>query len=170
MNIVSKEQRALFIQSYHDHYDRLLVLAECLLENPHLAEELTQETFAIAWNRIGLFSESNYSLNWLYNTLKYCIIERDRERECFLEQAAFAEDTTGGSYDEEHILLAYQGLVPEDDLRLLYQRIILQMSYKQLMSELNISLSACKMRVSRAKARFRKAYRREFGNNTEKKS
>lgn len=166
MNIVSEEQQALFIQSYCANYDRLLLIAKCLLENPHIAEEIVQETFIIAWTCIDKFEENDYSIGWLYNALRNRIRNWSREKENFLKRVEFIADINGESYDEEHILLTYKGLIPEKELRLLYRRIVLQKSYKQLAKELNISLSACKMRVARAKEHFRKAYLKELEEDT----
>jgi RNA polymerase sigma-70 factor, ECF subfamily len=65
----------------HDHYASIYRLLARLARNAHFAEDLTQETFAVAWAEIGSFSGGSSLKTWLHRIAYHKFIDAYRRRD-----------------------------------------------------------------------------------------
>lgn len=157
------EEYLRFDQYYREHWRRLCTIARIKLGDADFAEEIAEETFLTAWVKRKEFLASPHPVGWLYKTLNNKILnayEGKKRLHQWLEEKDMAEM---GCCDTLDPRLTFQGMVSDEELSLLYNRYVREMPYQELASELQIELSACKMRVKRARERFSKAYIEEIG-------
>ena len=150
--------RELFLQNYSD----LVRFAAAALSSEDLAQDVVQDTFLVAQIRIDRLRASESPRAWLFATLKniignvykhqkvlYNLLDTGPERDVAVEPAA-------------PVRLEYRGLIDQGDLDLLVWIYCEGCSYQQAADRLQISLSACKKRIQRARERLAEAYQKEF--------
>jgi RNA polymerase sigma-70 factor (ECF subfamily) len=72
---------AAFEQLYRDHVGRVFALCRRLAGDPSLAEELAQEAFVRAWQKLGSFRGESAFSSWLYTlTVNTALSERRSRR------------------------------------------------------------------------------------------
>ncbi len=140
-------------------YERkILMLQQRLTGERALAEDLTQETFLRAWQKLGTFKGSGSFGGWLaslgYNVFRAHWRKHRRQTEEVplddLELSAPAQDETG-SADLDRLL----GLLPRQD------QVIMTLSYAYGLSNtevgqvLDMPAGTVKARIHRAKAKIR---------------
>ena len=152
-----------FDKHYREQWHRLCKLASVKLGNADFAEEVVEDTFLTAWVKRKEFLNSPNPVGWLFVTLDYKILNifKNRQRLMCLNEDDIKEI---GYCDTLDPLLSFRGIIPDEELHLLYSRYVRNTSYQELAAEMKIGLSACKMRVKRAKERFAKACEEENGN------
>lgn len=137
-------------QIYFEEVPNMLKYAEIALNNLPLAEDAVQTTFKIALEKIDDFVNSPKPVGWIKNVLKNEIMHKRREQQKWQQNLLEAELHQIPVYDEISIGTSFSG-VDKDSLTLLTKIYIEGMPYQQLANEMNISLSALKMRIRRAK-------------------
>lgn len=147
-----------------------------MMRNSRDAEDLTQEVFFKAYRSLGKFEGRSSFKTWIYriaiNTAQNEIRRRSRraqEAETAVEDMAeYLPSNTSLEATvlarQQHRLLqqAMASLRPEE-YEVLYLKDIEERPYAEIAEQLNISLSAAKMRVQRARLALRVAYRQLAG-------
>lgn len=151
---MSRSNVDFFREQYVEHIDELLNYAtrhvdECL------AEDLVEETFVVAWQKIEALQEHTNPRLWLYRTLKYkCMREMARKS----YQLEFPLDDDIPSQLDIHsnsiIEILPKGLSAED-IWLLTRRYQDRLEFSDIAEQLGIKEGAARRRVARAVARCR---------------
>lgn len=137
-------------QVYFEEVPNMLKYAEIALNNRPLAEDAVQTTFKIALEKIDDFVNSPKPVGWIKVTLKNVIMHKQREQIKWQKNIIDLELNQVPIYDEIPIDTAFSG-VNQEALDLLKKIYIDGTSYMELAEQLNISVSALKMRIRRAK-------------------
>lgn len=146
-----------FSALFRAHYSILLNVGALLLNNKNTAEELVDETFLILWSKREMLRKHPNISGWLYITLKNLIYNETRlskyQRETPLtyETANLATDESEDSLSD----LLPKGLA-EQERQILIMFFEQKLSYEEMASELGISVLACRTRLCRAKAHYKK--------------
>lgn len=134
------------------------------LQNPQLAEDLTQEAFLRAWQAIDAFRSSCSFRSWLYRIAWNLMLTEAgrRKREIPWDDGFLFADPASGNPTErlEHeaerreVQSALTALAPEDRelVRMLYQD---ELSYAEISELLGLPLGTVKTRLHRARGRMR---------------
>lgn len=144
-------EKDFFAQMYMDNYGAMLKYAAAALKNEEQAQDVVQQAFLIAYERLDNLVDSPQPRGWLFSALKNVIGNYFKKKER-LEK--LVEETEGHATDEEDVFLKYRGAISDNDLKLLIDIYCDGVSYAEAARERNISLSALKKRVQRASERF----------------
>lgn len=158
---------------YLEMYTPMLNYAKGALLKESLAQEAVQETFLTACSLLDNLKSSPNPQGWIMNTLKHVIgkIKETRNihnRYFLLDDSALSVAADPKAHHPAPALL-YDGLISQEDYRLLCRIGIDGYSILELSDELGISLAACRKRIQRARERFRAQYDREIAQIEENK-
>jgi RNA polymerase sigma-70 factor (ECF subfamily) len=152
-----------FVELLNRYRDRVWRLCYRLMGNEQDANDAAQEVFVrLFLNRAKFEGRSAFS-TWLYGMgIRTCLsLRRSRSRrsrrETVVTDFAFDAQAAGGSAEKAADAIdLYQMLetLPEEDRALLILKHVEGHSYEELAEVFGISVSACKMRVSRAKEKL----------------
>ena len=144
---------------YNDFAAYLVELAQMNGCSPDHAEDLVQDTFTIAMEKIVELYHSKNRRGWLVLTLKNRMGTVRRSMQYAQRLLQNLEQLHRSDHkDELKPEALYSGLVSEEDLRLLVDFCVKGLSVRMLAARLGISEAACRKRIERAKERFRQAY------------
>ena len=152
---LSKEQAELLASYYEQFYSRLFHYANSSFQDPALAEEMVQETFRRACEKMEAFLSSQNPIGWLYVVLKNVIRESRRERESIAKTlkalSAMKAGEESGSFegDRRMVQLHYAGILKQEDFELLCRVAIDNYSMMEAAKEFGLTLDSCKKRVQR---------------------
>ena len=148
---------SLYIQYSRDLYQR----AYHLLGDKEKAEELMQETFVIATGKVSELRRHPNPIGWLHKTLSHLVYKELRR--IHIADFSFGDDIELFPDDVDIANLTH--LLPqqltEDEKNILILRYEQNYSYLEIANILGISLSACGMRLQRAKKRCRDLLEKE---------
>ena len=151
---MTREENEWIEVLYKKEFERLYRVAYRMTGSVESAQELVQETFALALFRGKALREHPQPGGWLTNTLIYLIKNQRRlqaAQEISLEtlfNVAAPEKTT-----IEELL---PDKLPEDDRRILIWRFKQKLDYAEIANRLGISEGGCRSRVARAIERCKK--------------
>ena len=149
---------ALIAELYPRMFPILLRYANYELCDAAAAEELAQETFAVACEHPDKILGSDNPSGWLVNTAKNLILNYRRRRALWADLLKpDSSDAAEGMpvTDTEKIKILYAGTVPDEDLDLIISVELCGYTYKEAGSKLGITAEACRKRVKRAEKAFR---------------
>lgn len=124
------------------------------------AEDLTQQTFLIAQQRLGQLREPAKAGSWLFAILRSCFLKSHRKHRPVsasvieLDVESVPDDVQDDDIDRQLLQLAINQLKPE-------WRVVLvmfyfeQRSYKEIAAELQIPIGTVMSQLSRAKSQLR---------------
>lgn len=148
--MTQSEKLKFLEQVYFEEVPNMLKYAEIALNNHALAEDAVQTTFKIAIEKIDDFVNSPKPVGWIKNVLKNEIMHKRREQQKWQQNLLESEMMQIPTHDEISIDVAFSG-IDKESLALLTKIYIDGIPYRQLSDQMNISLSALKMRIRRAK-------------------
>ena len=140
---------------YMEEVPNMLRYAEILLSRYPLAEDAVQNTFKIALEKIDDVINSPKPVGWIKNTLKNEIRQKYREQKKWQKYIFDYELNMIPVHDALSVETAFWGL-DENAIYLLKKIYVEGIPYQELAEELNISVSALKMRIKRAKDKLKK--------------
>lgn len=151
-------------QLYNSEYQGLIDYAKYIVFDKNFAEDSVQEVFAIAAEKISDLRSSEKPVGWLYRTLQNVVYNKNREiikpNKIFERIMQFSQKSDIGvaeSFESQLLFFeSYKNLVKELDWILLQERYCDGYQYDDLAKRHNLSVSACKMRILRAKSVLRK--------------
>lgn len=153
--MTQSEKLKFLEQVYFEEVPNMLRYAEIALNGNHaLAEDVVQSTFKIALEKIDDFINSPRPVGWIKNVLKNEIRHKHREQQQWQKHIIDFEINTLATFDEISVETIFSG-VDKDALALLKKIYIEGISYRELAHEMNISESALKMRIRRAKDKIK---------------
>lgn len=149
------EQRKQIELLYLEMFEKLMIFARCNLDSEALAEEAVQDAFRIACQNPEKLCGSENPRGWLVNVLKNTIANMYKSRAsakriveryllCQLREMSFSEDAV-------KLNILYENVADMEEFKLLSEMAIEGRSHAEMAKARNISVSACKKRVQRAK-------------------
>ena len=127
------------------------------------AEDLTQQTFLVAQQKMHQLRDDSKAQSWLFAVLRSCYFRQHRKRtpipaaklELCVEEIPATVDADDFSIDSDDLQKALNGLPDE------FKSVVLlfyfdQKSYKQIAAELDLPIGTVMSRLARAKSRLRK--------------
>jgi RNA polymerase sigma-70 factor (ECF subfamily) len=156
-----------FVELVRRYRDRVWRICYRLMGNAHDAQDAAQEVFVRLFNSRGKFAGHSAYSTWVYGVaVRTCLtLRRGRGRrqrrvrvadQSTLEGPASQPATPASelSLDLENMLAA----LDEEDRAMLILKYAENYSYDDLAEMFNLSVSACKMRISRARAKLQEVY------------
>ena len=149
------------LQLIGDHYGALYRYAYRLAGSQADAEDLTQQTFLVAQQKLHQLRASDKADRWLFAVLRSCFLKSARKRhpvaaadlaldiECIPEEAP-----AGGRIDRQQLQAALDEL-PCDFKAVLAMFYFEQRSYREIAQQLDVPIGTVMSRLSRAKERLR---------------
>lgn len=161
------EEKKLFRVLFERYYQKVLNRCYSLVKNRATAEELAEDVFTKAFEKIDTFQERSSFSSWLYTlTYNHCI-DYLRQKKKLHYPVWSSENEIPDVIDEpddpdlifnyDRLLVILEEIHPEE-------KAILLMKYKELLSmkeigkALRISEDAAKMRLKRARTRVKSLY------------
>ena len=150
-------------QLYFEMYDMMISYARCSFAEESLAEEAVQETFKIACQKPVQLCESVSPKGWLVNTLKFTIRNMKRNREHLQQLLSKVEQNDTSLYSEDRLPLdlEYGDLANTEDFKLIVEMAVDGKSHLEMATARNITVSACKKRVQRAKEKLQEKLKQD---------
>jgi RNA polymerase sigma-70 factor (ECF subfamily) len=155
-----------FVALLERHRDRVWRICYRLLGNEHDAQDAAQEVFVRLFVHRGKFAGRSRFSTWLHGlAVRTCLtLRRGRGRrlkrvntasdESVMEQAADSRPAASGLGDDVMQMLEVLG---DEDRALLILKYAEGYSHEELAEMFDISVSACKMRISRARERVQQS-------------
>jgi RNA polymerase sigma-70 factor, ECF subfamily len=147
-------------QLYACYQPQVYALCHRLLGRADDAEDATQATFVQAFRALGKFRGDSTAKTWIYrialNQALGILRKRARSDEP-LDETLPAPESAGPSAERLAVTASLRGLKP-DHQAVLVLRFWEELSYEEISGILGVPLPTVKMRLSRAKAEFRKQY------------
>lgn len=139
------------------HYGTLLNVGALLLNNKNTVEELVDETFLILWSKRAMLRKHPNINRWLYVTLKNLIYNETRLSKYQKETPLNYETNTFAVEKSEDSLAEVlpKGLSGQER-QILIMYFEQELSYEEMAQKLGVSILACRARLCRAKAHYKK--------------
>ena len=146
-------------QLFLKHYAEMELFAAHFFRNPDIAQDVVQETFLIAQQKIDILILSPNPIGWLMLTLKNVIGDTYRKRKRLADISYPLEMTDSLTADGINISLRakYEGIIGKDELTLLIWIYCEDTTYEAAAGRLGIGLDAVKKRIQRAKLQLKTA-------------
>lgn len=129
--------------------------------DPHLSEELVQETFLTACKKADIVCSHEKPLAWLYQTLQYLTM-KEINRACHSREQSSEELQDIATADDPP---AFHEILPRtlttEERRILILRFEHRLSHREIAEALGISEVACRKQVSRTLQKCRISIKRE---------
>lgn len=172
VTLVPAAERAAFEELYVQYRSPLYNYIYRLMGDREQADDLLQETFVKAYRALADLPEGPGRTPWLYRIATNTCYDALRRRRLISwlpwtrddgapEPATYADENPGERYAMREGLEAALNLVPPSLRAPLLLHAVHGFGYADIAQALGISEAAVKMRISRARAAFRQAYRDE---------
>lgn len=153
-----------FEQLVRQHQRQVVANCRYITRDPSNAEDLAQEVFVKAYFALNRFEEKSSFSHWLRRIkVNHCLNhlrKQEGKTHVALEEEALptqSDNLSNTLSDRDRIARTLEAL--PDTLRVpLILRDLDDLSYEEIAANLNIGLSAAKMRVKRAREEFRRLY------------
>jgi RNA polymerase sigma-70 factor (ECF subfamily) len=125
------------------------------------AEDLAQQTFLVAQQRLHQLREPAKARNWLFTIVRNCYLKGQAKRRPVtaasveLDVFSIPEEVSQDDVDAGQLQLAIDDL-PDDFKVVLMMFYFEECSYKEIAAQLGISIGTVMSRLARAKSRLRK--------------
>ena len=147
-----------FERLYKEHHGSLTKYVYNVTHNKSSTEEIVQEIFLVAYKKLDIVSNHENPVGWLYLVAKTLIKAHYRKNEFHFSLAELDEARCGRN-DEYIDDLILTSSLSEDEAKLLKRHYLEGIKLSELATEYDLSLSACKMRLKRAREKlFEKSY------------
>ena len=123
------------------------------LKNPHLAQDIVQDTFLHAAEHIDALSASSSPGGWLYRSLQYLILHAIRTRNLLLARNIPLEKAYHLQANETGQEISALDR-SNADMQLMIRYYEYGYSLSEIAEEWGITIGAAKMRIKRAKMRL----------------
>lgn len=149
-----------FDKLYSENYKELLKYAYRLTYEKNFVEEIVQDAFVEAYKKIELLQQHENPVGWLYITVKNISKAYLREN-IYIKNALPLEDCDIAMTDKESEEMVLLNYLTKDEIDIIIKFYKDKKSLAEISSEYKISLSACKMRLKRAREKFKSNYKHE---------
>jgi len=157
-----------FNQLYRKYSVKIYAKCLYLLKEENIARDAMQDIFIKIFSNLYRFENKSKFSTWVYSiTYNYCIDvirKKKKENRFFFNESEQLEDyldkiedTTYLETKVEHLRQILEN-IPKRDKKVLLMKYQNEMPIKEIANTLNITESAIKMRIKRAKTRAKKMY------------
>jgi RNA polymerase sigma-70 factor (ECF subfamily) len=148
--------QSLVVQHHRDVYR----YAYRLTGNQPDAEDLTQQTFLIAQQRLNQLRAAERVVGWLFAIVRNCYLKSERKRQPLSAESIDLDldeipDVAESPIDSQALQAALNRL-PDDFKLVLVMFYFENCSYKEIAAQLNIPIGTVMSRLTRAKSRLRR--------------
>ncbi len=132
-----------------------------LAGNSQDAEDLTQQTFLIAQQRLEQVRHPERMIGWLFSVLRSCYLKSERKRRPIsaagieLDIESVPDDVSESEVDSQLLQAALDEL-PEESRLVVVMFYFEDCSYKEIAAQLDVPIGTVMSRLARAKRRLRK--------------
>lgn len=147
---------------YKANYKCLYQIALNAVHNPDNAMDLVQETFKIACEKSNECLSSPNPHGWLVIAIGHVIGNYIQKQPNIMKYIVPLADWDQPTEMLISVAKKYEGLIESETLSLLIWVYCQERPYQEIADKLDISLSACKKRIQRAKEKFRTEYEKKF--------
>lgn len=154
---MEKRLEEMIAELYDEMFGEMFAYARAVLRDEGLAEEAVQECFRVACNKADYLAASANRRGWLMLVLRNTCMHIQRSQRRILQnlvEVAVHERWRTNRQDSEPTFW-YGDLATDKDYMLLKKFAVDGYSIKELAEEYEISVSACKQRLVRARRRFK---------------
>ena len=169
------DQGEFFTDLYCNYFNQIKLYAMAFVGDPDSAEEIAQDTFHTAWEKIDNLMEAEEPIWWLKRTAKHKIYNAHRVRRRYLnrflslDDLMFVEESAQGCVEDavieheeesrrESVNDVIQETLTPDEIALLKWVVMKQMHYAEIAQELGISLWSCQKRIQWVREKLRKKF------------
>lgn len=146
-------------QLVQDHHREVFRYAYRLVGRVPDAEDLTQQTFLIAQQKIGQIRDPRKASHWLMAVVRNCFLKSLRKRRPTLAAGPELEHVSveppGAQDVDSELLQAALNELPDQHRLILVMFYFDELSYKEMASELEVPMGTVMSRLARAKVRLR---------------
>lgn len=157
--LIHSNDTSAFSILYDKYADKIYYKCLSLVKDKQLAQDLTHDIFVKIFVTIRKFNFQSSFATWIYRiTYNFCIdfirkqqkqqVTRLDEEEDYVDDDIGDEELFAISVDKLEVILAQ---IPSEDKAILLMKYQDELSLKDIMQLLDISESATKMRIKRAK-------------------
>lgn len=155
--VVQLQDKSAFAELIRRYQGKILLLQKGLTKNTALAEDLTQETFFRAWQKIGTYKNSGRFAGWLARLSYRVFLQHRRARKTKPTEVPLeTPDMLGASPPSPTSDLERMLSVLDEDNRILFVLTYAYgMSNTEVAEALETPVGTIKARISRGKAKIR---------------
>jgi RNA polymerase sigma-70 factor (ECF subfamily) len=145
------------------NYGSVYGYAYRLAGNPADAEDVTQQTFLIAHQKLHQVRDAEKADRWLFAVVRSCFLKSRRRKRpapaanMELNVDEIPESLTDDSDVDAELLQNSLDELPEDSRMVLVMFYFEELSYKEIAAELDVPVGTVMSRIARAKGRLRHA-------------
>jgi RNA polymerase sigma factor (sigma-70 family) len=166
---MNREKDKFLAELYQEVSGKLFSIAYINVNDHHRAEELVQDVFLRASEKIDKVMQSPNPSGWLYYALQFFLKHEFRShlniQKAFAEQSAFTEDledsSANSAEDEALKMLELSSMFTESEWHLLKRAYIERYTIAEIVDELGIEYDACAKRLQKARDKARELFREE---------
>lgn len=143
------------------HHAAVYRYAYRLAGNQPDAEDLTQQTFLVAQQRLDQVKDANKVLSWLFSVLRNCFLKTCRQNRVLsqdgveVDMAQVPEPMSHDQIDQAELQLALEGL-PDDFRVIVLMFYFEECSYQEIADRLEIPIGTVMSRLARSKGHLRR--------------
>ena len=170
------EQDEFFTMLYHKYFNQIKIYAWGLLSDPHRAEDVAQDTFYTAMEKIEDVMDAEEPIQWLKKTAKNKIHNEWRTRQRYLKRflsldapevpevvSPVSVELTIIEREEDEtrvpITATIRQVLTQEEVTLLKRIALEHVSHLEAAQELEISLWACQKRMQRIRGKLEKRFK-----------
>ncbi len=159
-----------------DHHRAAYAFAYRLTGSAADAEDLTQQAFLVAQEKLGQLRKADSAKSWLFTVLRNCFL-KDRQRKRPIPIGSFGltiddipeTPPEGGEIDHERLQKAIDEL-PDEFRIVLVMFYFQELAYREIAEQLELPIGTVMSRLARAKGRLRSKLFEPEDREEEKKS
>lgn len=155
---MDKKYEDFFDSLYTQWYGKMLEYAFRLTSDRYLAEEIVQETFIQVTKQIDAIAAHKNAAGWLYLTTRNNALNSIKTQRR-LKNTISTEEIEVPIEDEVKLDTLLYGCMNNDEADILVRFYQYKQSLKEISKAYNISETACKMRLIRAREKIKKKYK-----------
>lgn len=177
VSVIVQSQDERYITVLYDRYsNKIYRRAISFVKEPSTAEDLTHDIFMKILMNLASFKGKSKFSTWIYSiTYNYCIDFLRRKQKERLQANSYNNESSQlresledvEEFESLRVMKAERlkellEMVSVDDKMILLMKYQDNLSIKQIQAVFNISESAVKMRINRAKGKIKKLYREKY--------
>lgn len=169
------DQDEFFTSLYREYFNQIKLYALGYLSDPNRAEEIAQDTFHTAMEKIDALMQMDMPIKWLKVTAKNKVRNDQKTRQRYLKRYLSLEDpatpeplsadTTEAAVIERDEALrrvpveeTIQKILSPEEMTILKRAVLEHARYAEIAQELGISLWDCQKRMQRIRIKLKKQF------------
>lgn len=160
----AEQLNALLSKLYEEYFDYLVDYAQSNGFSPDVAADLVQDTYTVALQKAVDLYNATSQRAWLIVTLRNLAGNHQKN----IMYAQKLQQILAANYSDQSPAdlppsVLYKNMIDAEDLDILIRYWVNGDTAKMIAADLGLKEEACKKRIQRAKARFKKAYEEQIG-------